>query len=346
MKAFAGKWKLFPSLTPPDWGYWESLYPNGMGASTFSAPAWQRLMCEEETALGQLMFLQGRSSDGRILSLPVFVQTNRWRRYEINVRPVAYSVMPIEGGVIDDVAVGTILGAAESLFTAGFTWWLPPWSSFRQSTLQDRAWQRCLKCSSVDTYLITLRGSVEKHLIEEVTETQRYQVRSSYRRGLEVLSNPPADVVNEYYQLYTRVWENRGWTGRQFSARFFHGVATQLQQGGELLVMRLNGRVVGGGVLLFDRYAVHYFQGTTDRDTKGVFPHSVLIDMALRRAESLGVTRVNLGGVDYGNIGLIHFKMFWGARSTPVPIVMFHYGRGRAPERLAWFAGKGQKYVQ
>jgi hypothetical protein len=189
--------------------------------------------------------------------------------------------------------------------------------------------------------LITLDRPVDDYLRDVVSETQHQQVRMSYRRGLEILTNPPPAVIQEYYALYHRIYEVQNWTGPLFPAAFFDGVAGSMQEGGELVVMRLNGRVVGGGVLLFDRHAVHYFQGTTDRNVKNVFPHSVLIEIALRRAEARGLRYVNLGGVNDGNKGLIRFKQFWGARPAPVPAVTFHCRRGDLLKRLRRSRSRG-----
>jgi len=85
--------------------------------------------------------------------------------------------------------------------------------------------------------------------------------------------------------------------------------------------MQHEGKVVGGGVLLFDQHAVHYFQGTTDRKVKDVFPHSVLCFEALKAASARGVRFVNLGGINDGNKGLIQFKLSWGATVMSVPLI-------------------------
>lgn len=327
-------WHLYPRLKSPDWNRWREHFPRGLGGSVFSSPAWQALMRDPEGGPCTLQWLQARASGGRTLSLPVHVRTNRWGRLEINVRPVAYYVTPIECDPVDEEVVSAILSAVRAVFTAGFTWWLPPWPARSIESLAAAHAGPTTDVSSIDTYVITLDRPVDEYLRDVVSETQHQQVRMSYRRGLEVLTNPPPDVIQEYYALYHRIYEVQNWIGPLFPAAFFEGIAGSMQEGGELVVMRLNGRVVGGGVLLFDRHAVHYFQGTTDRNVKNVFPHSVLIEIALRRAEALGLPYVNLGGVNDGNKGLIRFKQFWGARPTPVPAITFHCRRGDLLKRL------------
>jgi lipid II:glycine glycyltransferase (peptidoglycan interpeptide bridge formation enzyme) len=80
----------------------------------------------------------------------------------------------------------------------------------------------------------------------------------------------------------------------------------------------LDGRVVGGGVLLFDQRAVHYFMGATDRSVREVSAHDALYLHALRRADERGLAWVNLGGINEGNRGLVQFKRAWGAEAATV----------------------------
>ena len=176
-----------------------------------------------------------------------------------------------------------------------------------------------LSIGSIETYAISCDTSYEDHLAQRVRKTRRWEARTSLVRGLEVIESPPSEIVDEYYDLYHRIHTERGWVGAMFSRQFFHDVATGLGKGGQLLVMRFENRMIGGGVLLFDRHAVHYFQGTTDRTVKDVYPHSVLMTEALKRAYGRGLRYVNLGGVNAGNDSLVEFKKNWGAELMAVP---------------------------
>jgi hypothetical protein len=278
------------------------------------------MMAREVGAKWNLRVLHSRTGEKNV-SLPVFVRCNRWRRHDLTVQPVAYYVTPWEYDDVDTEVVCATLTAASSMRTSTFTWWLPPWSSWQPAMPDNHPFGRLVSQDQAETYLIEMRQSLEEHMANSVSKTQSWQARTSIKRGLEVVENLTPELVDEYYSLYLRVRKEEGWTDKPFSRLFFHDAATTLEEGGQLLVMKYENRIVGGGVLLFDRRAVHYFQGTTDRNIKTVFPHSVICAEALKRAAARGLKFVNLGGVNEGNTGLIQFKLAWGAAPRPVPIV-------------------------
>jgi len=311
-------WKFLPTLTEPDQGKWERHFPSGVGGSAYSSPDFQRMMFREYGAGWQLRLLS-TTCQGQDLSLPVFVRRNHYCRYEIVVRPIACYVIPIELDVVTTEIVTNLLDEVDRVGVATFTWWLPPWTSWRRADFDANRYGDRLRISSVDTYVISCDTSYEEHLAQRVRKTRGYEVRTSLDRGLEVLESPPPVLVDEYYELYCRVHTEQRWVGQVYTRDFFHDAATRLGEGGKLFVMRFNNRVIGGGILLFDRHAVHYFQGTTDRAVKGVFPHAVLCSEVLKRAYGRGLRYVNLGGVNPGNDSLVDFKKSWGAEPMAVP---------------------------
>jgi len=311
------KWGIGPTLLPPDRSYWDRWYPNGLGPSTFSSPAWQRLMEREMEGPWALSFLQGETGEGQKVTLPVYVRKDRWRRYEITVRPVGYYVSPLEGNVLSPEVMEAITSSVDTYFTAVFSWWLPPWCSWSPEASTKRYRYGKLNWSMVDAFLITLNQPVSVHLEKNIEKPQRRRLRNTLEKGVEVISNPPDDLIQEYYELYLRVYDEQGWSGQKFSRGFFYGVARTLGQGGELIVMKYQQKVVGGGVILYDRNAVHTFQSTIDRHEETIFPHALFNATALGRAEEKGLRYVNFGGINEGNSGLRAYKQAWGAVPTP-----------------------------
>jgi len=311
-------WPLFPKLEEPDYGAWECHFPSGIGGSAFSSPGFQRMMFREYGQGWQLRCLRvtGGSPD---LSLPVFARLNRFRRYDLAVFPIAYYVIPIELEVVTTETVTRVLDEVDRMGVSTFVWWLPPWTSWRGDEINTRRYGGRLKSGMGDTYALSCDTSYEDHMARRVWKTHRYKVNASLSRGLEIFDTPSPDLIDEYYELYVRIYAEQRWVGPAFSRQFFHDVSGSLGLGGKLLVMRLNSHVVGGGVLLIDRHAVHYFQGTVDRAAKQVFPHAVLYSEALRYAYEHHIPFVNLGGVNPGNSSLIEFKKSWGAEPMAVP---------------------------
>lgn len=322
-------WNLYPTLEEPDYCAWEQYFPSGVGGSAFSSPRFQRLiLCEYGPGWQQRMLrVTGKS---QCLSLPVLVRRIRHRRYHLVAPPTSYYVVPIEQDSVTSETVIDVLDAVDRIGTARFTWWLPPWTSLRPADFDTNRYGDRLQLSSFDTFVISCETNYEEHWTQRVRKVRRYEARTSLARGLEVLESPPPEVVDEYYELYRRVHSAQCWVGPQFHRRFFQDAAINLGDGGKLFVMRLKDRVVGGGVLLFDRHAVHYYQGARDSAIKGVFPHSVLYSEALKRAYKLGLRYVNLGPVNEGNDQLANFKRSWGAVPMTVPVVHWSCSRAQA----------------
>ena len=223
-------WKIFPRIRDPNWEYWKQCFPNGIGSSIFSSPVWQTLMRDEMGPPWRLALLQGELSSSMRLSLPVLVKTNMWGRSEITTRPVAYYVLPIEGySVCCDEAIPALLSAADTFFTAGFSWWQPPWCTWQKPDINNYCgacsrsansfWCSIhpkiftqnplfgtLTCSLIDTYLINLDVDSEKYFTTRVKKTQRQHVYATQNAGIEILSNPPLQYVKEYYDLYLKFY--------------------------------------------------------------------------------------------------------------------------------------------
>lgn len=316
---------LAPHLVEPPWSEWERRYPNGLGVSAFSSPAWQRVtrtLVEPEYDLCVLVANDGEKR----YSLPIYARPWRFGRVELLCQPTAYYQLPIECERAEPACIEPLVQAAHAPLTSAFRWWLPPWLAGNSSAARR----------DVDTYVIDVSGQRDADAFMERSVRRRFReyVRSSHRHGVEILATPTSREVDAYYELYQRTYTERQWVGDAFPREFFDAVAHDLGEGGKLVVIRHDGRVVGGGVVLFDHYAVHYFQGVTERDNGEVKPHLVLYDWLIRTACARGLCYVNLGGVNEGNASLVQFKTSWGARAVPVERVDWTIDRSWLRARL------------
>ena len=339
---------LASNLEDPNWDYWESCFPNGIGASAFSSPHFQRLVRLQLGDEWQHKFLTANAKGGTKLHLPVFaVQNKRTRRWLVKTHPMAAFVMPLEGdktGPGGSDIESALVDAARSPRVTAFQWWLPPWRSsvsdshpFTQGNSENSKtyyWTGELRRAPSSTYVMTVDKPAEQYLKEHVSESQRRHVRQSLNRGLELVTEPSREQVREYYQLYVKVWDERGWRGDRLCEAFFHGIRRDLSKGGELLLMYHHDKLVGGGFLLYDRYAVHYCQSSIDRDAKKVYPACILYMHALEQATARGLRFIDLGGVNPGNKGLIRFKESWGAQETSGTAVSWHSAASSPKEKL------------
>jgi CelD/BcsL family acetyltransferase involved in cellulose biosynthesis len=314
---------LRPALSEPDFGEWAVHYPNGLGPSAFAAPEWQRLMLREEPPGSELRWLSAPAPHGP-LTLPVLARRVRGGRWDLATRPIAYYVEPIEQPLGEMADLEALLRVIASPWVTGFSLWLTPWSPLRPAA--GRRGLGRVRLDTTQSFVIRRELDALGHVARHVSRTRRRRLAANERHGLALRSDPDRAQRDAFEALYRRSHQERDWVGPTFSSAFFEGAATRLGRGGELCVALLGDRVVGGGVLLFDQQAVHYFMGAIDRSQSEVSPHDALYLHALRRAEERGLAWVNLGGINPGNDGLVRFKRAWGAEAASVTCLRWESG--------------------
>ncbi|HEY8946658.1 MAG TPA: hypothetical protein VIM73_20540, partial [Polyangiaceae bacterium] len=117
---------LLPNLDEVDWEAWERHFPDGVGASVFSSPGWQRLMQNLLGSEFELKMLVGEAGSRRY-TLPIYARRWRYRRLELVTHPTAYYMLPIESETADTSCIPPLLAAARAPLTLQLKWWLPPW---------------------------------------------------------------------------------------------------------------------------------------------------------------------------------------------------------------------------
>lgn len=310
------------SIEEPDSAYWNAHFPGGLGCSAFSSPAFQKILVklEQESAdktNWEQRFLRIHWEGGQ-LTIPVLAKRARFGRWMVVTRPIGYSITPIEKASFSSDELEVFLKAICSPRFAYAHYLFSPWSLTADNLLQSQTrWHGALSISTVNTYIITRKGSVEEYLKNNISSTLRNSVRVNTREGLKAHVTIDDDEIRRYYQLYLRVYRERGWEGTPFTGEFIEGAAQTLGAGGELVLLTHEKEIVGGGVLLYDHDAVHIFQSVMNRDVRGIFPHVGLHTYALEQAKQRNLSYVNLGGVNAGNTGLVRFKKSWGAAETP-----------------------------
>jgi hypothetical protein len=328
--------RMSPALGDPDDEEWARHFPEGLGPGACSAPAWQQLMLGEESPGQRLLWLRLPAEQGP-LHLPVLAGRVRGGRWRLTTRPVAYPVEPVERAFRDPADLEALLDAVATPWIPSFESWLAPWSPLSPAPATRRLGR--LRVDRVDTFLIRLAGGALEHVTQRLGRSRRRWLAANEAHGVVVSPAPDPEQRRAFEALYQRTHAGRGWVGPPFSSGFFEGAATRLGRGGELCVVLLEGRVVGGGVLLFDRQAAHYFMGAVDRSAVAVSPHDALYRYALEEAERRGLEWIHLGGINPGNEGLARFKRAWGA--VPAPLSWLRWEGG---VRVLWqtLAGTGR----
>lgn len=328
------------SIEEPDFDYWNAHFPEGLGCCAFSSPAFQKIMVElenkgKEQSYWKQRFLSIHWKHNR-LTLPILARPTRFGRWVFVTCPIGYSVTPIEKAYLNSEEMNAFLEAICRLRFAFVNCWLPPWPPAASAILESQMrWQGTLNISTIDSYVITLDGFIKEHIQNNVSRTMQRYIRVNHRNGLTILRNPSEKARRCYFELYRMVYHERKWLGPQFTWEFINNLSNMLGAGGELVLQQYGSKIVGGGVLLYDHDAVHYFQGAIDRKAHEIYPHVGLYTYALKQAESRNLRYANLGGVNTGNTGLIQFKESWGALPTPLKTLQWQSGLKLFFRRLA-----------
>lgn len=330
-------------IREPDAVAWRRAYPTGFGASAFCSPDFQRVMLEMYATRpgGSRWMHRAVSVEGSDLWLPVIGCRDRFGRWELKGLPIGYDLMPVQRARMTQAELDAWVAALSTPRITHFIWHMPSWHTEEVHIEPRKNFSERVEVGRYETYVIRLDGTAEQHLDRHVSSTMRRYIRRNEKAGVTVVANPDAEQLDAYFRIYEQSYYQNGWVGEKFPRSFFDAVSSDLGDGGELAVVLHEDRVVGGGVILVDRAAVHYFQGAIDRSVKDINPHVELYWYAMRRAEALGLGHLNLGGVNRGNEGLVRFKTSWGATATHPPKLTFRSG-----SQLAWhdlremFAGR------
>ncbi len=131
--------------------------------------------------------------------------------------------------------------------------------------------------------------------------------------GVTVKEATSPEAIAQYYQIYTRVAEQRGGYRFIYPLELFL-VLVENRNIVRLLVAVHEGRIIGGGLFFRDGNSILYWHGASDREFSRCYPSCAVLDRAIGWACESGATFFNFGG-SVGIPSLDRFKSFWGART-------------------------------
>lgn len=325
------RWNLKPGLDEPDDSQWRAAYPRGLGACTFSSRAWLELAQRQMGDRWRVMFLRAGDAQGRPWTLPVLARRRRLR-WEMRTWPIVAPCAPLEAsGEFPREAVEALLSTAASPGTVSLSLWLPPHAQWALAQAPEEGLRRrrgrigMEVWSRTHTHAIALEVSPQEHIAKRITASHRRHANVNRRADLELIENPAPALIGEYYRLYRAIYQQRDWGGPAYPESFFFNLKAEWEEGADLIVTRQDGKVVGGGVYLYDRTTAHCLQACVDREAKHVHPHVALYRHGIERTAARGLRWLDLGHAT-GNPGLEAYKESWGAVRAPVARVQLLCG--------------------
>src|SRR5262249_13603338 len=145
------------------------------------------------------------------------------------------------------------------------------------------------------------------------TASTRNHVRKSARRGVAVRATTRPEDVRAYYDVHTRLAEQRGNYAFVYPVEVFLELV-RLGDEVRFLVAEVEGRVAAGGLCFRAGPSVRSGHGATDRAYSSHYPFNALLTDAIRWGCEAGATTFDFGAS--GGIGsLEQFKAGWGAEA-------------------------------
>jgi hypothetical protein len=191
--------------------------------------------------------------------------------------------------------------------TRGFVWTV----RFDHTALASGLASFGIASRTAPTHVISLDGGYAD-AAARYSATIRNQIGKARRRGVEVRAASSESDVRAYYDLHTRLVEQKEWKGYRHPLVLFLEL-NRLRDCMRLLVAEHEGRMVAGAVFLQDACSVMYWHGASDREYSNLFATRPLFDEAIRWACETKARFVDLGG-SAGIASLEQFKASWGAR--------------------------------
>jgi hypothetical protein len=183
----------------------------------------------------------------------------------------------------------------------------PPTQDVRIQASGEVAWHRCDVSRSIDEIWQSLHPSA------------RRAVRKAEKAGVDVQSAESLSDVRDFYLLHLEVRARKyGLLAQPFS--FFESIWREfLERGaGELLLARVDDRVVGGTMYLDWGETAYYKFNASDVELLNVRPNDLLLWSGIERAKKRGLSWVDFGVSDLDQPGLIRFKEKYATESGEV----------------------------
>jgi serine/alanine adding enzyme len=159
-----------------------------------------------------------------------------------------------------------------------------------------------------------------------VNRRVRQSVNKAAAAGIEVQVG--RELLDDFYPVYAEAMRNRG-TPTQ-GIRFFRSVFEQFPDNYTLLVMRCNGRIVGGGFVAGFRDTLFATWGGMLREYYHLRPNYVLYWETLKYGCEQGYKRLDLGRSTWDS-GAYKFKKQWRAEPQPLYHQVFLNGAPEPP---------------
>jgi hypothetical protein len=163
--------------------------------------------------------------------------------------------------------------------------------------------------STNETHVVDLRRGFDTLWNDVFGAKTRNMCRKAERAGVEVTRDTSDPAVDAYYALYAKAAAGWGYGEPPYPRALFEA----LLAGGdaELWIARLDGRPVGGAIVLRGSHDLCYWSASVDREHRDVAPGNAILRAVIESGCDRGFEYADLGG-STGLPGVAAFKRSFG----------------------------------
>jgi hypothetical protein len=167
------------------------------------------------------------------------------------------------------------------------------------------------KAARLSTHVVSLPDSYEK-LEKRAKSTAKYRVRRAARAGIRISRSRDTADFERWERLCSANYIAHG--RRPYPSTLYRAVAERIRETDTLrfYVANLDGRVVGGSVLIFALRQAYYWMGATDPECRNYGINDGVFQAVLQDAIEEGLASFDFGPSPAGAEGLTRFKEKWG----------------------------------
>jgi CelD/BcsL family acetyltransferase involved in cellulose biosynthesis len=299
---------------------WNSIIDHDSDALVFHSPAWLEMIAKCYSL--QPHHLELQNSAGSAL-LPLFLSKSLLFGRKVTTQPFNFY-----GGLLStsDDATREILGKARKVWKETNARFLEIKNvrSLNASLVKEF---NLIERSPVVRYVVPLRDNAEefdRQLKRRFREKLNKLQRQASTAGLSIEDAGPdtEPILRNFYDLLTDEYKFKHLMLVQ-PFRLFRMVAKGLSKRFHLYIAKLNGKVIGGAIILRFKDADYYLWGAYDQKFEEISPLTLVLAEAMKQGREDGIKTFDLGVTSRSHEGLNFFKSRWGGVCEPLNYYYF-----------------------
>jgi len=282
--------------------------------TVFQTPSWVRLLADLSGAYGWRavdLIREGR------FAVPWYLVERRWKGVfrSLDAMPFGLYGPPFansdNASIELDLPLGLLKGRTVSLTYVEHP--LLPKVAIRPSP-------GVVPCSQTVSTEILLLPSTEEEMWAGISQYHRKKIRRARKASVTIRPGSQEGDTDKFYQLYAPATKSWGYAEPPYPKSFFEKVLGQSDKLGIRLALAERERVAIAALITIDDFpAPLAWFGVQDNQSTQYYPYYLLVWEEICRAISKGHKWFNFGSS--GDLeGVRHFKLVWGAKTTPYQI--------------------------